>query len=376
VRILFAANEMHVPDNIGGAPMAIHHMALNFQAQGHDVAVVAALSGRRRLLGYRVIEELTKTRLLSTRDIRNGYETFRAGHWRVSQLLRERLRTCRPDVVIAQGTNAEELALVAAEHDVPAVMRLISDGSIASLASAAQADRRVAELLASPLLRIVSVSNFIAGGLRNKLGLGSSVIYPPIRLGDCVAHGRTPRHITFINPVPVKGVSVVLQTAKLLPQREFVFVEAWQSSRNHRRYLRAELAKLPNVTFQRRCLTPADIYRSTALLLVPSQWPEAFGRVIVEASVNGIPVIASRVGGIPEAIGESGILLERSAPASHWAQAIEEVMSEPAVYSRLAASALANASREEFTEALITAQYLSLAGNYEMETPSARRSQP
>ena len=37
------------------------------------------------------------------------------------------------------------------------------------------------------------------------------------------------------------------------------------------------------------------------MLLVPSLWGEAFGLVIVEAMLRGIPVLASNVGGAPEA---------------------------------------------------------------------------
>jgi hypothetical protein len=51
--------------------------------------------------------------------------------------------------------------------------------------------------------------------------------------------------------------------------------------------------------------------------MVPST-DEAFGRVIVEAQVNGIPVVARRTGGIPEALGDAGVLLPPDAPGAAW----------------------------------------------------------
>ena len=39
----------------------------------------------------------------------------------------------------------------------------------------------------------------------------------------------------------------------------------------------------------------------TRILLVPSLWGEAFGLVVVEAMLRGIPVLASNVGGLVEA---------------------------------------------------------------------------
>ncbi len=51
------------------------------------------------------------------------------------------------------------------------------------------------------------------------------------------------------------------------------------------------------------------LYEEADIVVFPSALPEGLGRVLVEASAVGRPVIASRVGGVPEIIGpESGIL--------------------------------------------------------------------
>lgn len=57
-----------------------------------------------------------------------------------------------------------------------------------------------------------------------------------------------------------------------------------------------------------------DVYASTDLVVMPSQWEETFGLVLIEAGANRKPVVATRVGGIPEVIvdGESGFLVEKS----------------------------------------------------------------
>ncbi len=63
------------------------------------------------------------------------------------------------------------------------------------------------------------------------------------------------------------------------------------------------------VTFLGR-VNPTDFFSKIDILVVPSKWHEPFGRVVVEAFSHGIPVIASKVGGITEIItpGETGEL--------------------------------------------------------------------
>ena len=49
--------------------------------------------------------------------------------------------------------------------------------------------------------------------------------------------------------------------------------------------------------------------QSASIIVVPSIWEEPYGLVVAEAMANGVAVIASKLGGIPEILGENGILL-------------------------------------------------------------------
>ena len=317
MRVLFAANELHFPDNMGGSRMDIHDLALTFREQGHDVAVLAAARGRNRLLGYRMLETLTGKCLLRRVDTGNGYETTRCGSWQIPRFLRQGMADCPTDLLITQSAGSGLLALVATRLGVPAVVRLASAPEADLLAAAAREDPAVGAAIRSPLVTLVAVSRFVATRAANLLGVSPTVIYPPVRMQACVAPDHDPDHITFINPIPFKGLEIALRVAQLLPRRKFVFVEAWNIPGAQRKALDREISKLPNVTFRPRSMGLADVYRSTAILLVPTQGQEAFSRVVLEACANGIPVVASRVGGVPEAMGESGVLLAPTAGPQH-----------------------------------------------------------
>jgi glycosyltransferase involved in cell wall biosynthesis len=57
-------------------------------------------------------------------------------------------------------------------------------------------------------------------------------------------------------------------------------------------------------------------------VIVPSQWQEPFGRIVLEAMYCGIPVIASRTGGLAESVGKGGILVDDFTDVTSWTQAI------------------------------------------------------
>ena len=50
--------------------------------------------------------------------------------------------------------------------------------------------------------------------------------------------------------------------------------------------------------------------RNASIIVIPSLWHEPFGLVAAEAMSNGVAIIASNVGGIPEIVENNGILIE------------------------------------------------------------------
>jgi glycosyltransferase involved in cell wall biosynthesis len=57
---------------------------------------------------------------------------------------------------------------------------------------------------------------------------------------------------------------------------------------------------------------------SSSVVVVPSVWPEPFGRVALEANYLGVPVVASRTGGLTEIVedGATGFTVKPNNPES------------------------------------------------------------
>ncbi|HVG97224.1 MAG TPA: glycosyltransferase family 4 protein [Chloroflexota bacterium] len=87
------------------------------------------------------------------------------------------------------------------------------------------------------------------------------------------------------------------------------------------------------------------LYALADLFVCPSEWDEPFGTVNVEAMAAGTPVVASRVGGIPEAVtdGETGLLVPPADPPA-LAAALEALIDDAGRRHRMAAAARARAA--------------------------------
>ena len=85
---------------------------------------------------------------------------------------------------------------------------------------------------------------------------------------------------------------------------------------------------------------------SIDVLVVPSIWPENSPLVVGEALLAGVPVVASRIGGIPELIddGCNGLLFQ-AGDANDLARALARLLNEPGLLDALRAGAAATPVR-------------------------------
>jgi glycosyltransferase involved in cell wall biosynthesis len=95
------------------------------------------------------------------------------------------------------------------------------------------------------------------------------------------------------------------------------------------------------------------------LVVLPSLCPESFGIVLVEAYAFGKPVIASRVGGIPEVVkeGETGFLVPPG-DVDELAQKIQFIARNPDILKSMREACFEAAA--QYTTDKITRKYLKL----------------
>jgi glycosyltransferase involved in cell wall biosynthesis len=127
--------------------------------------------------------------------------------------------------------------------------------------------------------------------------------------------------------------------ATLRPQRDFRFVIAGdgpEKERFERRVNKLGLDQLFDFRGQVDDLAP--LYDASDIVILPSR-SEGVPLVILEALATGRPVIASKVGSIPEVLDDScGILIEHLDAAAEFANAINSLLDQPQLREKMGAA--------------------------------------
>ena len=136
--------------------------------------------------------------------------------------------------------------------------------------------------------------------------------------------------MTFVNPEPRKGIHVLARIAEVLtrmrPDIPMLIVEG-AGKASFLPQLGIDLSRLKNLRIMPNAPDARGFHAVTKMLVMPSLMENA-GLVAMEAMSNGIPVLASNRGGLPESVGDGGLLLDipgRYTPETREIPAAEEV---------------------------------------------------
>jgi glycosyltransferase involved in cell wall biosynthesis len=330
LRILLAHNSLYYP-SYGGGDKSNRLLMEALAARGHTVRVVARVEHFCAEAHTILMRELT-SRGAPARHERASVE-FELNGVEIRILTRNpnlrayfaaQVRSFLPEIILASTDDPAHLMLdIALGSPRARVVYLVR----ATIALPFGPDTGLPSGFQTETLRradgVVAVSEYVAQYARQWGGV--EAIHVPISLLDPGGHpdlGRFDnRFVSMVNPCAVKGISIFLALAERFPNVDFAAVPTWGTTAADFNALR----KLPNVSILSPVDDIDDLLRQTRVMLAPSLWAEARSRMILEAMSRGIPVMASDVGGLAEAMLGMDYLLPVN-PVARYRPMVDELM--------------------------------------------------
>lgn len=236
----------------------------------------------------------------------------------------------RPQVLLTYGGHPANLALMT-------LARRASTKVVFHLHNFAYGDRRAFADADAVLVPSRYAQKFYA----DRLGLRCEAIPYPLRPDRVVATDPEPKYLTFVNPQPAKGLTVfarlALELGRTRPDVPLLVVDG-RGEAPSLADAGLDLSGLENLHRMANTPDPREFYRVSRAVLVPSLWRESFGRVAAEALANGLPVLASDRGALPETLGDAGFVFTlpaRCTPTSGQVPTTREVAPWVAAVGRL-----------------------------------------
>ncbi len=355
MRILFVTNHKYLPFRVGGSESSTHELCTELMKHNQDVAVLSNVLSNLTLREWFSWKNLTNLlrRQRFSKDYIVGYPVYRG--WlpayrgrTLSTGTSEIKRRFQPDIVIVQAGKPVVHAAAWEAVNVPVIIYL-HDVDFSILGG----DPRSLKYT-----RFLSNSFFTAERYREEFGIKSEVVLNIIN-PDKYRIGREEKKVTFVNPWELKGAELAFQLAERLPQIPFQFVEGWPMKEEHFQKVQSRINASGNIKWVARTMDMRSVYKNTHILLAPSQCEEAWGRVVAEAQVNGIPVLASNRGGLPESVGQGGELIDAN-DVDQWVFELNRLWNDKEYYAKMSSEALTHAHRDEIQPPAVVEKFIQI----------------
>lgn len=256
--------------------------------------------------------------------------------------VRRLLAEWRPLLVHAHGSRgALYVGLAARRFRIPVIWHV----------RIADRDRLLDGLLLALSARVIAISHAVGtrfGGSRHAKKV--RVVYNGVEPADWTPRKGPPSSAT--GPVvllvgrlsPDKGQATLLRAAPAvlghIPATRFVLLGADTNGEAGRlRQLALQLGVSHALEIRAWTEDPRPAFQEADVVTLPSR-SEGFGRVLVEAACLAKPVVATRVGGIPEVVvdAETGLLVPPDNPSA-LAEALLRLLRDPDLRRRVGAAA-------------------------------------
>jgi N-acetylglucosaminyldiphosphoundecaprenol N-acetyl-beta-D-mannosaminyltransferase len=343
VRVLIVSRGLYPPN--GGGELSLLAIATHLQFSGASVAVFH--HGAAQVPGFEthVLPEPVRGLGIWTAQVLNH------GQWK--RRVARHLAQSQPDLVITQQETSAAVVEAARMEGIRSIVMIRGTDFLDFPAygnpgawrhylqapAFLEARRRYLRSLRQADA-IIANSEFIRRVYEPLAGRNADVVYPAI--DTCTAKvNHIGGHFVMLTPHAHKGGRVLLEMARRMPETKFVVAG------NGEREIVEPLRALPNVDYLGWTPEPERLFDGACVTLIPTQMREAFGRVAVESMAHGVPVIASDCGGLPEALGNAGVLVADRNRAATWIQAARALVADPARYKKLSADSIVQAGTFE-----------------------------
>ena len=292
----------------GGTNRSNRALCEGLAARGHAVRVVVpALATPSSMTYAQFLEQLTADRIPFqeaegiARFQLQGVEVHAvAAPPRLRRYLIDQLQTFAPDWALVSAEDPSQSLLEAALQSLPErIIYLAHTPQMFPFGPASLHPGPARTALVARSRAIVAISRYVAEYIQTWLGRTAFVHHPPhYGAGPFPMLGRFDSGaVLLMNACAVKGLPVLLGLAKALPDVPFAVLPGYGTTVADR----AAVQALPNVAVWQNHADLNVILERTRVLLMPSLWVEGFGMAAVDAMLRGVPVMASALGGLPEA---------------------------------------------------------------------------